>query len=94
MPAANAEITEGCLSGTNPNYTITDASGKSYKINIPQGADASVLAPHVGESVAVMGHVNKGASAGQSSIDATKVGRGTTKCAGNSSTNAQTPPKK
>lgn len=72
--AMNGQVTEGCLGGSNPNFTLTDASGKSFKLNLPQGADGTKLTPHVGESVQVMGNVSG------SSIDVTKVGRGTSKC--------------
>jgi len=30
--AANAPITEGCLGGTAPNFTITDKAGTTYKL--------------------------------------------------------------
>jgi cytoskeletal protein RodZ len=80
-PAANAPITEGCLGGSNPNFTITDKAGTTYKLNIPQGADTSVLTPHVGESVQVMGQITNGGGAGKaSSIDVSKIGRGQGGC--------------
>ena len=79
--AANAPITEGCLGGSNPNFTITDQAGTTYKLNIPQGADVSVLTPHVGESVQVMGQVTNGGGAGKASaIDVTRIGRGQGGC--------------
>ncbi len=90
-PSANAPVTEGCLGGTNPNYTITDNAGKKYKLNIPAGADASPLQSHVGESVAVMGPVS-GGSSDNASIDVSKIGRGTTKCPGSGSKGAENPP--
>ncbi|MBV8458697.1 MAG: hypothetical protein JO122_19040, partial [Acetobacteraceae bacterium] len=34
-PGAAGTVTEGCLGGSNPNYTLTDASGTTYKLNIP-----------------------------------------------------------
>ena len=86
--AANAPITEGCLGGTSPNFTITDTSGKTYKLNIPPGADPSVLTSHVGESVQVMGDVKQAGNTG--SIDVTRVGKGAGKCPGSS---AQPTPK-
>ncbi|HEY3928179.1 MAG TPA: hypothetical protein VGL89_07390 [Candidatus Koribacter sp.] len=70
----NGSVTEGCLGGTNPNFTITDASGKSYKLNLPAGADGTRLTSHVGESVQVAGDVKSGA------IDVTKIGKGTGSC--------------
>jgi hypothetical protein len=80
-PPANAPITEGCLGGSNPNFTITDKAGTTYKLNIPAGADTSVLTPHVGESVQVMGQITNGGGASKaSSIDVSKIGRGTMNC--------------
>ena len=73
---ANAAITEGCLGGSNPNFTLTDTKGKSYSLVLPQGADGSKLTPHVGESIAVMGDVSG------SSINVSKVGKGNGTCPG------------
>lgn len=84
-PAANMPITEGCLGGSNPNFTITDKAGATYKLNLPPGADGSSLTPHVGESVQVLGQVSKGGGAEKaSSIDVSKIGRGTGNCPGSS----------
>ncbi len=76
--AVNAPVTEGCLGGSNPNYTITDSSGKTYKLTLPPNADGSRLAPHIGESVQVMGAVNQ--AGGSNSIDVSKIGRGAGTC--------------
>jgi len=75
---ATPKVTEGCLGGSNPNYTVTDASGTTYKLNIPPNADTSKLAAHVGESVDVAGNVN-GMGAG-SSINVQGIGKGTGTC--------------
>ncbi len=91
-PAANAPITEGCLGGSDPNYTITDTAGTTYKLNIPPTANTSKLAQHVGEPVQVAGNVNSG-KAGSSSIDVQGIGRGTSKCPASGSSGAQSPPK-
>jgi hypothetical protein len=82
--AANAPITEGCLGGTNGNYTLTDKAGTSYKLSFPSNANVSVLSSHVGESVAVMGDTQGDAKSGQT-INVSKIGRGTTTCAGSPS---------
>lgn len=74
--ATNGSITEGCLGGTNPNYTLTDSSGKKYNLVLPQGADGSKLTPHVGESIQVLGE------ASGSSINVSKVGKGNGTCPG------------
>lgn len=73
---ANGAITEGCLGGSNPNFTLTDKGGKSYSLVLPQGADGAKLTPHVGESIQVMGDVTG------SSINVSKVGKGNGTCAG------------
>jgi hypothetical protein len=73
-PAANQPITEGCLGGTNPNYTLTDKSGTTYKLTFPREANLTSLEPHVGESVQVMGAVDS------STIAVTRIGRGTGNC--------------
>jgi hypothetical protein len=86
---ANAPITEGCLGGSNPNYTITDSAGKTYKLNLPPNADASVLTPYVGQSVQVMGDINSSTN----SIDASKMARGMGKCPASSTGGAPPPPK-
>jgi len=87
--APNVPVTEGCLGGSNPNFTITDKAGTTYKLNIPPSADTSKLAQHVGESVQVAGNVK----AGNSSIDVQGIGRGTGQCPASGSKGAQSPPK-
>jgi hypothetical protein len=86
-PMANVPVTQGCLGGSDPNYTITDTAGTTYKLNIPPSADTSKLAPHVGEPVQVAGNL-KGKA-----IDVQGIGRGTNKCPASGSTGAQSPPK-
>ena len=91
-PAASSPITEGCLGGSSPNFTITDKAGTTYKLNLPANANASVLTPHVGESVQVMGDIKDAGKKGQTAIDVTKVGRGTSNCPAGAS-GSQQPPK-
>ena len=86
-PMSNAPVTQGCLGGADPNYTITDSAGNIYKLNIPPSADTSKLAPHVGEPVQVAGNL-KGKA-----IDVQGIGRGTNKCPASGSTGTQAPPK-
>jgi hypothetical protein len=64
-PAATAPVTQGCLGGSDPNYTITDTAGTTYKLNIPPNADTSKLAQHVGEPVQVAGDVKDAGKGGQ-----------------------------
>ena len=89
---ANAPVTEGCLGGSAPNYTIKDKTGTAYKLNMPANADTSKLAPHVGESVQVQGDV-KDAGTANASIDVQAIGRGTGTCPGSGSKDAQPQPK-
>jgi hypothetical protein len=91
--AANAPITEGCLGGSNASYTLTDKAGTTYKLNFPATANVSVLASHVGESVKVLGDVQDAGKAGQSSINVSKIGRGTSACPAGAAAPAQTSPK-
>ena len=56
----NAPITEGCLGGSETNYTLTDNAGTTYKLNFPATANVSVLSAHVGESVKVLVTVKVG----------------------------------
>lgn len=90
--APGSSVVEGCLGGSNPNYTITDASGTTYKLHIPPTADTSKLAAHVGESVNVAGNVN-GAGSANSSIDVQGIGKGTGTCPAGGSKATQPPPK-
>ena len=90
--ASQAPITQGCLGGSDPNYTITDTAGTTYKLNIPPNADTSKLAQHVGEPVQVAGNVNNG-KAGHASIDVQGIGAGTGKCPARDTSGAQSPPK-
>jgi hypothetical protein len=92
-PEVNAPITQGCLGGSDPNYTITDTAGTTYKLNIPSTANTSKLAQHVGEPVQVAGNVNNNGKAGNSSIDVQGIGRGTSKCPASGTGGAQAPPK-
>jgi hypothetical protein len=89
---STATITEGCLGGSEPNYTLTNSAGTIYKLNMPAKANTAGLASHVGESVQVKGGVNAG-TAGSGSIDVQAIGKGTGKCPGGGA-NTQSPPKK
>ncbi len=91
--ASSAPITEGCLGGSDPNYTITDKSGTAYKLILPANANSASLASHVGESVRVKGDVKDSGKMGNSSIDVQAVGRGTGACPGSGSKDTPAPPK-
>ncbi len=92
-PASKAPITEGCLGGSAPNYTLTDNAGTAYKLNMPPNADTSKLASHVGESVQVQGNVKDASKPGKASIDVHAIGRGTGNCPASGSKTTQPPPK-
>jgi hypothetical protein len=87
-------VTEGCLGGSSPNYTITDNAGNVYKLNMPPNADTSKLAPHVGESVQVQGDVKDAGKPGKASIDVQGIGRGTGNCPASGPKNTQPPPRR
>jgi len=89
---ANVPVTEGCLGGSPPNYTIKAKTGTAYKLNMPPNADTSKLAPHLGESVQVQGNV-KDSGTPNASIDVQAIGRGTGACPGSGSKDAQPQPK-
>lgn len=92
--AANAPVTEGCLGGNAPNYTIKDKTGTSYKLNMPPNADTSKLASHVGESVQVQGDVKDTGKPGDAMINVQAIGKGTGNCPASGSNNTQPPPPK
>lgn len=48
---AGSQTVEGCLSGTNGKYTLTDDQGTSYDLT----GDTSKLANHVGHEVKITG---------------------------------------
>lgn len=91
---SQAPVTEGCLGGSAPNYTITDNTGTVYKLNMPPNADTSKLASHVGESVQVKGDVKDVDKPGNASIDVQAIGRGTGNCPASGPKNPQPPPKR
>ena len=91
--ASNAPVTEGCLGGSAPNFTITDKTGTSYRLNMPPNADTSKLASHVGESVQVQGDVKGADKPGNASIDVQGIGRGTGNCPASGSKDTEPPPK-
>ena len=109
-PSAGGTITEGCLGGTAPNFTLTDSAGKVYALSIPNpAANSGLLTQHLGESVAVMGTVSDAgsaassassgsstgaASSAQPTIAVTKIGRGTTSCPSSKNQNSNQPQQK
>jgi hypothetical protein len=86
--SASQNSVQGCLGGSGNNFTVTDKSGTSYQLQLPQGADANALKPHVGEEVRVEGTPSNGGSsasgsgsaAGQPSITVKNIYRVSTTC--------------
>jgi hypothetical protein len=56
--SSGAQTIEGCLSGANGKYTLTDQQGKSYDLS----GDTSKLANHVGHEVKITGTVSSGSA--------------------------------
>jgi hypothetical protein len=85
-------MVQGCLGNSGNNYTVTDKSGTSYMLQLPQGADGNALKPHVGEEVRVEGTTSNGGSsasgaasaAGQPSITVKNIYRVSTTCSNKS----------
>ena len=56
--SAGSQMTvEGCLSGSNGNFTITDKNGTSYQLT----GDTAKLSEHVGHEVKITGMPSSGA---------------------------------
>jgi hypothetical protein len=53
---------EGCLSGADGKYTLTDSQGKAYNLT----GDTSKLAEHVGHTVKITGMPSSGSDASAS----------------------------
>lgn len=56
--SAGMETVEGCLSGSNGKYTLTDQQGKTYDLT----GDTSKLADHVGHEVKITGTEGSGSA--------------------------------
>lgn len=91
---SQAPVTEGCLGGSDPNYTITDSNGTVYKLNMPANANTSKLVSHVGESVQVQGNIKDAGKDGSASIDVQAIGRGAGSCPASGPKNTPPPPKR
>lgn len=65
--ASGHTTVEGCLSGSNGSYTLTDKNGNTYQLT----GDTAKLSEHVGHEVKVMGSAT---AAGASSSGGTSGG--------------------
>lgn len=58
QPSAGSQTVEGCLSGANGKYTLTDQQGNAYDLT----GDTSKLADHLGHEVKITGTASSGSS--------------------------------
>jgi len=73
-PAADDAI-EGCLGGGAGNFTLTDKTGTTYQLQLPQGTDTDNLNKHVGEKVRVTGSMANAAGGNQASIQVARMNK-------------------
>jgi hypothetical protein len=85
--SAGQNTVQGCLGGSGNTFTVTDKSGTSYQLQLPQGADPTSLKPHIGEEVRVEGTTSSGSgassggsAAGQPTITVKNIYRVSTTC--------------
>jgi len=76
MAGGSHQSVEGCLSGSDGKYTLTDKSGTAYQLT----GDTSKLAEHVGHEVKITGSTSTGSAAasGSASAGSTSAGGGQT----------------
>ena len=74
-PATGETTVQGCLNGSNGNFTLTDQHGNSYQL----AGDTTKLSEHVGHQVKVTGTAesasspNAGAASGTSANGASRT---------------------
>ncbi len=76
---------QGCLTGSNGNYTLTDNAGTAYQLT----GDNSDLSKHVNEEVSVRGTQSGSASPSTSSSSASGSSNSTSPTAGAAGVSAQ-----
>ena len=88
----SANSVEGCLSGSDGNYTLTDQTGASYKLT----GDTAKLSEHIGHEVKITGTKSSASATGasdtmgqtggaQQSIEVTSVKHVSKTCKGGAS---------
>lgn len=65
---------EGCLSGSNGNFTITDKNGTTYQLS----GDTAKLSEHVGHEVKVTGTSGSASAGASGSTESSAGGTGQT----------------
>jgi hypothetical protein len=60
--SANGDWIQGCLNGSDGNYTLTDQSGNSYRLT----GDTAKLSEHIGHEVKVSGTKSSATATGAS----------------------------
>jgi hypothetical protein len=60
--SASSQTVEGCLQGSDGNFTLTDKSGMTYQL----AGDTSKLTEHVGHEVQIKGSTSGASPAGSS----------------------------
>jgi hypothetical protein len=66
-----SQTIEGCLSGSNGKYTLTDQQGNSYDLT----GETSKLADHVGHEVKITGTVSSGSAGSETSAGGASGGQ-------------------
>jgi hypothetical protein len=66
---AGTQTVQGCLSGSNGKYTLTDDQGKSYDLS----GDTSKLANHIGHEVKITGSVDTSSASSTSAMGSSQT---------------------
>jgi hypothetical protein len=72
--SANGDWIQGCLNGSDGNYTLTDQSGNSYRLT----GDTAKLSEHIGHEVKVSGTKSSATATGASEGNASSSSMGQT----------------
>ena len=67
--ASSQTTVEGCLSGSDGNFTLTDKNGTTYQLT----GDTAKLSEHVGHEVKITGMPSSGAASGEASAGSSKT---------------------
>lgn len=67
--SSGTQTVQGCLSGSNGKYTLTDDQGKSYDLS----GDTSKLANHIGHEVKITGSVDTSSASSTSAMGSSQT---------------------